>query len=312
MKKQKMAIIGPGATGTVLAAALLGKYPDTPLVGRNPEVGKTLMTKGVHVFGTFSFNTCLKKYISRIGDLKEYSPDILFISSKTFHLDSIIKDLEDVYQPGMKIVATHNGLGVEDLIADKFGRESVFRMSLNFGVTLKHPGVVEAAFFNSPNHLGGLTDKNRAPGMEIAQILTDCGLETVYVDDIKLFVWKKMVMKCTMANICAITNKTIKEALSFAPTREIADACFQEALAVARAMGYAVDEAFLTKALAYLEKAGVHRDSMSYDIENKTPTEIDFLSGKIVDYGRQKGIPTPFLLTMTHLVKAMEDEYLEP
>lgn len=310
MKKQKMAIIGPGATGTVLTAALLGAYPDTLLVGRNPEVGQTLMTKGIHVSGTFTFDTYLKKYTSRISDLKAYNPDILFISSKTYHLENIIKDLKEVYQPGMKIITTHNGLGVEDLFADKFGRESVFRMSLNFGVSLKHPGVAEVAFFNSPNYIGGLIDTTRAAGLELAQILTECGLETVYVDDIKLFVWKKMVMKCTMANICAMTNKTIKEALSFTPTREIADACFQEALTVARAMGYPIDDAFLTKALAYMEKAGLHRDSMSYDIKNKTPTEIDFLSAKIVNYGRQKGIPTPFLLTMTNLIKAMEDEYL--
>jgi ketopantoate reductase len=64
----------------------------------------------------------------------------------------------------------------------------------------------------------------------------------------------------------------------------IAEGCFKEALDVARAMGY--------------------------DMANKTPTEIDFLGGKIVEYGRQKGIPTPFYVTMTNLVKAIEAGYL--
>jgi ketopantoate reductase len=64
----------------------------------------------------------------------------------------------------------------------------------------------------------------------------------------------------------------------------IAEGCFKEALDVAMAM--------------------------CYDIANKTPTEIDLLGGKIVDYGRQKGIPTPFYVTMTNLVKAMEAGYL--
>jgi hypothetical protein len=43
---------------------------------------------------------------------------------------------------------------VEDLVADKFGVDAVSRMSLNFGVSLQGPGIVKAAFFNRPNHLG--------------------------------------------------------------------------------------------------------------------------------------------------------------
>ena len=38
------------------------------------------------------------------------------------------------------------------MIAEQFGSDAAFRMSLNFGVALKQPGVVEAAFFN---FLGG-------------------------------------------------------------------------------------------------------------------------------------------------------------
>jgi 2-dehydropantoate 2-reductase len=140
-------------------------------------------------------------------------------------------------------------------------------------------------------------------------MLTDCGLATDYVEDIKLFVWKKMVMKCTMAPICAVTNKTIKEALEFAPTKEIADACFKEALAVARAEGYDIGEDYLEQAVKYLMKAGVHRDSMCHDIASKKPTEIDYLGAKIVEYGKANYIPTPFYVAMTNLVKAIEDGY---
>ena len=118
-------------------------------------------------------------------------------------------------------------------------------------------------------------------------------------------------MKCTMASICAVTNKTIKETLEFPPTREIANACFKEALAVAGAMGYEPEEDYIEQAVGYLQKAGVHRDSMCFDIENKTPTEIDFLGGKIVDYARQKGVPTPLFMAMTNLVKAIESNYLQ-
>jgi 2-dehydropantoate 2-reductase len=184
-------------------------------------------------------------------------------------------------------------------------------MSLNFGVSLKGPGQVAMAFFNRPNHLGSLVPENKSLGLRVARILTDSGLDTEFVDDIKRFVWKKMIMKCTMASICAVTDKTIKEALSFPPTREIADGCFREVLAVAKAKGYDLGEDYLKQALAYLEKVGIHKDSMCVDIAQKTPTEIDFLGGKVVDYARELGIATPYYRTMANLVRAMEDSYLK-
>ena len=167
------------------------------------------------------------------------------------------------------------------------------------------------AFFNRPNYLGGLIPENREMGLRMAEFLSAGGLDTAFVDDIKLYVWKKMIMKCTMASICAVTDKTIKEALSFPPTREIADACFEECLAVAKAKGYDLGKDYLTQALDYLKKVGVHKDSMCFDIANKTRTEIDFLGQKVVEYGRETGVPTPCYATMANLVKAMENKYLE-
>ena len=140
-------------------------------------------------------------------------------------------------------------------------------------------------------------------------MFNDGGLDTEFVDDIKLYVWKKMIYKCSMASICAVTDRTIKGVLDFPPTREIAIGCFNEALAVAKAMGYDLGDNFLNDAFSYLEKVGSHKDSMCYDIANKLPTEIDFLGQKVVDYGLAKGIQTPFFVTMTSLVKSMENNY---
>jgi len=81
-------------------------------------------------------------------------------------------------------------------------------------------------------------------------------------------------------------------------------------MAVAKAMGYDLGEGYLKECYGYLEKVGAHKDSMCADIANRVPTEIDFLGGKVVAYGRAQGVPTPFLTAMTNLVKAMEEGYL--
>jgi 2-dehydropantoate 2-reductase len=306
-----IAVVGVGATGTVLAAALLGKFPETVLVGRNPGAGARLSAQGIRVSGAINFQSPVKNHISHIRELQNFNPDLIFLATKTFHLERVLEELEEVYRPGIKIISTQNGLGTEDLIAGKFGEDAVLRMSLNFGASLKSIGVAETAFFNPPNHLGGLVSEISDSAMTIATMLTESGLDTEFVDDIKFYVWKKMIMKCTMASICAVTDKTIKDALEFPSTREVADACFQEALAVAKAMGYDFGPEYLKQAMAYLAKVGVHRDSMCVDIDNKAPTEIDFLGAKIVEYARQKGIATPCYVAMTNMVKGIESNYLE-
>jgi 2-dehydropantoate 2-reductase len=311
MANHRIAVLGIGAAGAVLAAALLRKHPQTILIDPAPGMREALSRNGINVSGAISYSVPVKFVHDRISDIKKYDPDLVFVSTKTFHLPRVLDDLESVFKPGTKIISTHNGLGTEDLIAERFGPDSAFRVSLNYGVALKGPGKVEVAFFNRPNHLGSLITENRQLGEEIARMLTHGGLDTELVEDIKLFVWKKMVMKCTMASICAVTDKTIKEALDFPPTREIANNCFKEVLAVARAKGYDLGEDYLQQALGYLEKVGAHKDSMCFDIANKTPTEIDFLGGKVVEYGRESGVPTPFYTTMTNLVKSLEDNYLQ-
>jgi 2-dehydropantoate 2-reductase len=306
-----MAVLGIGATGTVIAAFLLRQYPDTLLIGRTASQGDTLLSEGIQVSGEIACKSDVKNFSCHIADLKHFRPSVIFIATKAFHLDHVLDNLQAVFEPGIKIIACQNGLGPEDLVAERFGQESTLRMSLNYGASLKRTGEVEVTFFNRPNHLGSLSGRRAKFDEHIADLLTRCGLDTESVDDIKLFVWKKMVMKCTMASICAVTGKTIKEALEYPPTREIAYACFNEVLAVAKSMGYDLGEDYLQVAVDYLQKVGVHRDSMCLDIENETRTEIDFLGAKVVDYARARGISTPVYVAMTNLVKSIENSYLE-
>ncbi len=310
MRDQKVAVLGIGATGAVLAAALLGKYPDTVLVDPKPGWAEALTKKGIRVSGQITFEVPVKHFVSSIDEIEAHSPNLIFVCTKTFHLQQVLEELRGLVKPGTKIISTHNGLGTEDVIAEEFGADAAFRMSLNYGVSLKAPGEVDVAFFNRPNYLGALTDDNRELGLDMARALTEGGLDTQFVDDIKLHVWKKMIHKCSLSSICAVTDRSIGEILEFPPVREIADACFQEAMAVSRAMGYDLGENYIESSMGYLEKAKAHKDSMCYDLANKTPTEIDFLGGKIVEYGRAKGVPTPYFVTMTNLVKALEDSYL--
>ena len=309
MQNPKIAVTGLGATGTVVAAALLSRYPETVLVVRSPDTAESFRQSGLRVSGVMEYEFVANNCIVGNDALAELRPDIVFICTKTFHLPKIIEELKKVHVPGMKIVSAQNGLGPEDTIAEVFGAADVWRMSLNFGCALKNHGFAQTAFFNKPNHLGCMSGKDQSSARQIATLLTECGLDTEYVEDVKMVVWRKMVMKCTMSAVCAVTNMTFRQALEFGPTREIADACIAEALSVAKSLGYDFGTDYARQAIDYLLTAGDHKDSMCHDIAGKTPTEIDFLGAKVVEYGQANNIPTPHFVTMTNLVKTIEAQY---
>jgi len=311
MAEPRMAVLGIGATGTVLAAALLQKHPDTVLIASSPDKAALLRENSLTAGGALTFQVPVKRVVGGLEELSEPWPEVIFLTTKTFHLPTVLEDAAAVWRPGMTLVSAHNGLGTEDLIAERFGAQAALRMSLNYGSRMTAPGSVEVAFFNRPNHLGVVDPATEGLAGRLAEILTKAGLDTALVPDIKLFIWKKMVMKCTMASICAVTDRTIKDALDYPPTREIADRCFEEILAVAKAKGYDLGPDYLTQALGYLEKVGAHKDSMCVDLANQTPTEIDFLGGKVVEYARETGVDAPFYQVMTNLVRALENSYLK-
>ena len=124
MEKPIIAIVGIGATGAVLAAALLQNDPEILLVDPQPGLEEALRRDGIRVSGEIQFHVPVDQVLPRIGDLKNHRPQIVFLATKTFHLPKVLDELEEVFSPEMKIISTHNGLGTEDLIAERFGAAS--------------------------------------------------------------------------------------------------------------------------------------------------------------------------------------------
>ena len=92
-------------------------------------------------------------------------------------------------------------------------------------------------------------------------------------------------------------------------THDLAVEILEEGLKVAKADGYDFGKDALAKFTSYLEKGGAHKPSMLIDVENKRPTEVDFMSGAIARYGEKYRIPTPVNSTFTGLLKTIESRY---
>jgi 2-dehydropantoate 2-reductase len=141
----------------------------------------------------------------------------------------------------------------------------------------------------------------------LAATLTGVNLETEQVSSIVIIdkIWEKTILNAALSPLCAISRLTMKEAMDNGDTLEIVEQILYEAVEVAKAEDIKLPDNFVKLAIRYLSAAGNHMPSLAVDLINKRDTEIDYMNGKIVDYGRKHYVKTPLNLMLTNLVNAI-------
>ncbi|ROL59991.1 hypothetical protein D9V86_09980, partial [Bacteroidetes/Chlorobi group bacterium ChocPot_Mid] len=143
-----------------------------------------------------------------------------------------------------------------------------------------------------------------------SEILNSVDLTTQSTDSFDLInqIWQKTILNAALSPLCAISKLTMHEAMIIPDTKEIVERIILEAIEVAKAEDITFQKNFVKLCLRYLNNAGNHFPSLAVDLINKRETEIDYMNGKIVEYGRKHYIRTPLNLTFTNIVRAITDK----
>jgi len=314
-KKPTVGVIGLGPVGSILTAHLARSGVDVVVEDAVPNILLKVKQNGISVSGITQLTAKINKIAKAIPELAEFEPEIVFIVTKACYLKGILDEIKQIYRSRMKIVSFQNGLDNERFIAEQLGIDTAYRVVINYAGNLAGPGNALMNWFQPPNYVGAFHKGKYATDettREIASLLTDAGLKTEETADIKKHVWEKTILNSALCSICAMTRQTMKEAMEFKHSRNLAIKVLEEGLKVAKADGHDFGREALAQFTSYLEKGGAHKPSMLIDVENKRPTEVDFMSGAIARYGEEYRIPTPVNSTLTNLLKALEYQYLKP
>jgi 2-dehydropantoate 2-reductase len=303
----KFGIVGIGPTGGILAAHLAKAGHNVVLVDKNKSHMDEIKRNGLIITNLQEFKIKFPKenICYSIEGLQNKEVDTLFIAVKASLLAEILPQIKKTLKPGATIISLQNGFDTEEFIAEFFGKENTIRIVVNYAGNLEFPGIIRMSFFNPPNYLGVLTAEGEEKAKILADIITLAGLETTYTLDIKKKEWAKCILN-TISPICVTTRTTMKQTMEFMDTRALCREILREGIEVARARGIDFGPDFLEKGMNYLDKAGHHRVSMEADINAGNPSEIEFLNGKIVEYGKIEGIPTPYNKIFVSLIRGCE------
>jgi len=307
-EERTFAIIGAGPIGGIMGAHLRYAGHRVLLVDILKDHLDEIKSKGLKITGSKEFTADFPEedICYSVAELAGREIDAVFVSIKASIMPRVIPDVRKVVRPGTLFVSLQNGLDTEDYIAEVFGREKTLRIVVNYAGNLAGNGHVGISFFNPPNYIGMIHPAAEGEARELAQLITKADLETAFTTEIKKYEWEKTILNAALSPVCALTRRTMKQMMELGDSRELARAILKEGIEVAEANGIIYDPGFLDHCMGYLDKAGHHKTSMHVDLERKSPTEIGFLNEKIVEYGKNAGISTPYNSTITALIKGSE------
>jgi 2-dehydropantoate 2-reductase len=301
-------IIGVGPIGSIMAAHLRKAGHSVTLVDILKDHLDEIKKKGLILTGFKELKATFPptSFCYSIKEMDKKKIDVVFISIKASILPRILPELKKVTKPGTLFISLQNGLDAENLIADSFGAKNTLRIVINYAGNIIANGKVRMSFFNAPNYIGMIDASAKEKAKQLADIITRSDLKTSFTSEIKKYEWEKTILNTALSPVCALTRRTMKQMMEFSKSRELVKAILCEGLEVAEANGIFFEPDFLKHGIEYLDKAGHHKTSMHVDIERGSPTEIGFINGKIVEYGKRKGIPTPYNSTIVALIMGAE------
>ncbi len=305
----KICIVGCGAVGSLFAAHLAKKGEvEVWAYDVSKEHVDAIQKNGLRISGAADFTAKL----NATNDPRELPRcDYGIVATKAIHTASAIAQAARAFGGQSAVCSVQNGVGNEEIIAEHV--KQVIR-----GTTFPagHP--------IAPGHIGfdikgdtwiGPFEATATPMSkveELAGLITRSGMNVIPLADARGAQWTKLIFNAATNPVGALTLLHHGAATRFAPTGQLFNDLINEGETVARELGIKLHG----DPRALVEKGanapGKHRASMLQDVLAKRPTEVDFMNGAIVKWGKTTGVPTPLNTAIWQLVKGLEQGWSDP
>jgi 2-dehydropantoate 2-reductase len=226
------------------------------------------------------------------------------VATKAMHTEPAITATAHAFANGC-VATVQNGLGNEEALARHSAR--VIRGTTFPAGKLVAPGHVQWDV-KGDTTFGPFGDTPLEPVRQLADACTRGGMPAHAVEDARGPQWRKVIFNASTNPIGALTGLTHGRVCERPDLRALVSGLVDEGKAVAAAQGIVLDadpEDLIDHA-SKPEVAYGHKASMLQDVEARRQTEIDYLNGGIVRFGREHGVPTPLNEAIWALVKGVE------
>ncbi|WP_394429052.1 2-dehydropantoate 2-reductase [Streptomyces sp. SGAir0957] len=318
----KVAVLGAGAIGAYVGAALHRADADVHLVARGPHLA-AIRRSGVRVLsarGDFTARTHATDDPAEIGPV-----DHVFLGLKAHSYAACGPLIEPLLHDRTAVVAAQNGIpwwyfhghgGPHDghrlesvdpggTVSAVLAPERAVGCVVYAATELSAPGVVR--------HLEGTRFSVGEPDRTVSARCTAFsdamragGLKCPVEPDLRADIWIKLLGNISFNPISALVRATMRQMCRHGGTRRVIEIMMAETLAVAASLGCTPDIS-VQRRLAGAERVGDHRTSTLQDLERGKPLELDVLLAAVVELADITGVEVPTLRTVHALTDLLAD-----
>jgi len=300
----KICVVGCGAVGSLFAANL-AQLDDVEVWAYDLDVAhvEAINRDGLRLSGAGDVTGAVR---ATADATTLPACDFGIVATKAMHTDSAVAAAAPALADGA-VASVQNGIGNEETIAGHVQR--VIRGTTFPAGRLLEPGHVQWDV-RGDTTLGPF-EPSPAAADEIGRLADACsrgGMPTEAVADARGPQWRKLIFNAATNPLGALTGLTHGRVCERSHLRALVTELVNEGKAVAAAQGIRLDadpEELIDHA-ARKEVAYDHKASMLQDVEARRATEVDYLNGGIVRFGREHGVPTPLNEAVWALVKGLE------
>jgi 2-dehydropantoate 2-reductase len=302
----KIAVIGAGPVGQTLSGKLIAGGHEVIIVEVNRELRERLRQKGIELSGAHQLQVDVPSVVGSIDDLEGMCIEAVFVAVKATATELVASAISDTVGSYVPVVSWQNGIDTERALLPHVDPERIVRAVINHGVSIAEDGNVTVTFEHPPHLVREFAPGGAHHARTVAAVLSGAGLATERAPDLQSAVWRKSALNASLNAICALTGLPMHDVWHDGFAGELARQVLKETISVARANEVLLGSDFYRSSIEYLTRAGNHKPSMLLDREAGRRTEIDFINGKVIEYGRMCGLPTPYNETLVALVKSAE------
>lgn len=302
-------VVGPGALGGLVAARLAGAGEVVVFVGPKEDGPKDELRLVDGDASPLAFE------VSRLGpaSLREGGDlERVVVCVKAHQLESALRTIADRVTEATEILLLGNGLGLVE-VARRILPDGCIECGVTTYGALREEAPRGALHIRATG-VGHVDLQDRSPWISRFE---NAGL-TVRIHspvDLSIAVWTKAIVNCSLNSLAAVLgfrNGDLVESGVFGLVPEIAREAVEVALVRLGADAPIARERWSVgtwseRVESVARGTAENRCSMLVDLDRGRRTEIDYLNGRIADWGRAAGIATPMNHLLTELIRAREE-----
>lgn len=309
----KIVMLGAGALGSTIGGTLAIGGNDVHFVDMWQEHVDLINKDGLHMTNEkedWYVRVDARTTADTIGEA-----DLVIVLVKSFATKQAVEQLKQTNVIGKNtlVMSLQNGLGNEETIASVIGSENVISGKTYVGGRLIQAGYISAGVQGKWTYIGELNGEITDRIQTVCNVFNDAGLLCEVSDNIKGLIWDKLLINVAAGALCGIMRLPYGPLYEEDYIKDVAVAAIQEGIQVAKAAGVVLksEDPQYPWVAASEGLPGTFKTSILQSLELKRPTEIDFINGSIVEWGKKYGIATPVNQTLVACVKGIEKYILK-